>query len=83
MNRHANRRKALSQASCEEADGQAVKRFLETGELVDSAVAARVRARTDHAREKNLRRAGFINVEELMRTTIDEKTVIAGGTQPQ
>jgi hypothetical protein len=73
MNQNLTLPDLLDDPAIEEADGQAVQRFLETGEPVDSAVAARVRARSNRAREASLRHVGFINVEELMRHDPDDE----------
>jgi hypothetical protein len=73
MNENTNVPNFLDDPAIEEADAQAVQRFLETGEPVDSAVAARVRARSDRAREANFKRVGFVNVQDYMRHDPDDE----------
>lgn len=56
-----------------EADHRAVQDFAANGTPLDPAVAARVRARSDRAREATFRRIGYVNGDELRRpSTVDE-----------
>lgn len=63
----------LDDAEIREADHRAVQRFAETGEPVDPAVAARVCARADRAREANFRRFGYVNIDALLRPSVDDE----------
>jgi hypothetical protein len=55
------------------SDLQAVQDFVEKGTPLDPAVVARVRARSDQARDAVFQRVGYVNAEEFrMPSTCDE-----------
>jgi hypothetical protein len=57
-----------------EADAQAVRRFLETGEPADAVVKARIWARVSRERERNFQRVGYINTAEfLLPSSVDDE----------
>ncbi len=57
-----------------EADAQAVRRFLKTGEPADEVVKARIWARVNRERERNFQRIGYINTAQfLLPSTVDDE----------
>jgi hypothetical protein len=55
------------------ADAQAIEDFVEKGRPLDPAIAARVRARADRAREANFQRLGFVNLYDLLHPSQDDE----------
>jgi len=73
MNENPTSHDLLDDPAIQEADAQAVQDYIVTGKPVDPAVAARVRARSDRAREATFRRIGYVNGEEFRRPSVDDE----------
>jgi hypothetical protein len=63
----------LDDPATEEADRKAVWACAANGTKVDPEIAARVRARSDRAREATLQRVGYVNIQELLRPSTDDE----------
>jgi hypothetical protein len=56
-----------------EADIKAVFACYAAGKKVDPEIAARIRIRSDRAREESFNRVGFVNIQDLLRPSVDEE----------
>jgi hypothetical protein len=62
----------LDDPATEEADHKAVWECAANGTKLDPEIAARVRARSDRAREATFQRVGYVNIQEFLRPSTDD-----------